>query len=375
MVTKFLPLPPDNGGKYRSLAVLTRLAQRGQVVLCAFDDGRADRSALEAMGVEVRAVRWHPTTLGALRATMRVGSLTAGRFFSKELADEISAATTEAPTELLVVGYAQLSPYGRVARAEKRVLDLHNVESDLTASYARLHGSLRGLPFAAEAAALRRFERRALREYDLVLVTGRRDHEMLPGPHPHVLECPNGWDPGRALPPANEPVAAFVALLGWGPNVDGAVWLAREVWPLVCRRHSGARLLLVGRDPTLAVQALQGDTVEVTGHVPDVRPYLAAARVGLAPLRAGGGSRLKILEALDAGRPVVATTLGAQGLEDLIGEGVVTADTPEAMANAIAELLCDGERAAELGRRGHQAVQERYAWDKTLAPFLDWVDA
>jgi glycosyltransferase involved in cell wall biosynthesis len=132
-------------------------------------------------------------------------------------------------------------------------------------------------------------------------------------------------------------------------------------------------LVLVGRDPAPEVRALAAPGVEVTGTVPDVRPYVAAARVAVAPLRSGGGTRLKILEALDAGRPVVATSVGVSGLDDLVGDGVVVADDPAAMAAEIGTLLADDARAAALGAAGHAAVRSRYSWDGVLAPLLERV--
>jgi glycosyltransferase involved in cell wall biosynthesis len=187
-----------------------------------------------------------------------------------------------------------------------------------------------------------------------------------------VLVCPNGRDPDPdgPLAPSDTPTAAFVATLGWAPNVDAAVWFGAEVWPAVCRRLPAARLLLVGRDPAPSVQALASESVEVSGTVADIRPYLAQARVAVAPLRSGGGTRLKILEALDAGRPVVATSIAVDGLEDLVGEGVVLADDAPAMADALCALLDDPARATALGRAGHDAVAARHSWDAALAPLL-----
>ena len=132
----------------------------------------------------------------------------------------------------------------------------------------------------------------------------------------------------------------------------------------------GAQLLLVGREPAPAVRALAGENVHVTGTVPDVTPYLARSRVVVAPLRAGGGTRLKILEALDTGRPVVATSVGCEGMDDLVGRGVVVADTAPALADAIATLLVDPARASALGRAGHDAVAADHTWDAALAPLL-----
>jgi polysaccharide biosynthesis protein PslH len=369
MVTKFLPLPADSGGKQRSLAILERLAKLGEVVLCAFDHDAADREGLAAMGVEVRSVPWTPTPGSVARGIARTGSGSAARFWDARLAAMVRAAAA-GPTDVLQVEYATLAPYLRGIPARLRVLDLHNVESDLAASYARSSGWLRALPVRCEALALRRLERAALRRVDVAVVTSRRDQARLPRSGAEVLLCPNGWEPGPPLPAAVDPAVIFVALFGWRPNADAAVWLAERVWPLVRRRRPDARLLLVGRSPTQRVRRLAGPDVTVTGTVPDVRPFLARARVAVAPLRSGGGTRLKVLEALDAGRPVVATGIGVEGLEDLVGDGVVVADTPEQMSAALCDLLADPGRARELGARGRRAVAERYAWDATLAPLL-----
>jgi glycosyltransferase involved in cell wall biosynthesis len=369
MVTKFLPLPADSGGKQRSLAILRRLARRGSVVLCAFDDGTADREGLAAMGVEARSVPWTPTRGRTARGLVRTGSGSAARFWDARLAAMVRAAASP-PVDVLQVEYATLAPYLQGVPARLRVLDLHNIESALAASYARSTGPLRALPAWGEAVALRRLERAALRRVNLAVVASGRDQARLPRSRAEVLLCPNGWEPGLPLPAAADPVVVFVALLGWRPNVDAAVWLAERVWPLVRRRRPDARLLLVGRSPAPPVQRLACADITVTGTVPDVRPFLARAQVAVAPLLSGGGTRLKVLEALDAGRPVVATRIGVEGLEDLVGHGVVVADTPARMSAALCDLLADPDRARALGARGRRAVADRYAWEATLAPLL-----
>ena len=188
-----------------------------------------------------------------------------------------------------------------------------------------------------------------------------------------MLVCPNGWNPTGPLPPAPDPVVAFVALLGWRPNADAAVWLVDEVWPLVRAKRPDARLLLVGRSPGPRVQRLAAPDVTVTGTVPDTRPYLAQARLTVAPLLSGGGTRLKVLESLDVGRPVVATPIGGEGLEDLVGQGVTVTRSAPAMAEAVLDYLGDPEKATRDGLRGSQAVADRYAWDVVLEPLMQQV--
>lgn len=371
MVTKFVPLPANSGGKRRSLALLTRFAARGPTVLCAFDDGTADLEGIADLGVEAHAVRWDPSPRRVLSGIRHTGSVTAARFWDKRLRQQLLEAASF-PTDLLLVEYAQLAPYAE-GIGGRRVLDLHNVESALVRSMAALRPAPVRIALGLEAKRLRRIEEAALRSFDAVAVVSETDRARLRPEDARILVCPNGWDATELIPLGDEQIVVFVGLLGWGPNIDAAVWLAQEVWPAVRNRVPQAKLLLVGRDPARRVLDLRGDTIEVTGSVPDVRPYLSRARVATAPLRAAGGSRLKILEALATGRPVVATSTGAEGLADLVGSGIVVADSAPATVDAIVALLQDRERAAALGRAGHEAVRDRYSWDTTLRPLLDFL--
>jgi glycosyltransferase involved in cell wall biosynthesis len=373
MVTKFLPLPDNNGGHQRSLAIARRLAERGDVVLCAYDDGSADPDGLRDLGIDVRAVPWRLSPGQVARGVASTRSVTAGRFWSPAMVKAVRGAADEKEIDLLQVEYQQMVPLVLDLTAHHKVLDLHNVESSLVDSYARARRFPSSVLFRAEAAALRRMEQRTFPSFDTVVVVSEQERARLRPGARSVLVCPNGREPSAVLPETGEPTVAFVATMGWAPNVDAAVWLGRDIWPRVQARVPGARLLLVGKDPAPAVRALAGESIEVTRTVDDVDPYLARARVVVAPLRAGGGTRLKIMEALDVGRPVVATSLGCEGMEDLVGQGVVVADTATAQADAIAELLLDPAQAAALGRIGHDAVKARHSWDTALAPLLQAV--
>ncbi|HVC71030.1 MAG TPA: glycosyltransferase family 4 protein [Acidimicrobiales bacterium] len=372
-MTKFVPIPADAGGKQRSLAILRRLAERAEVVLCAYDDGSADIAATEKLGVDVRTVPWRPGPAVVARGLARTKSLSAARFWSRGLEAEIQRAAAEAPLDLLQIEYMQMAPFGDGVAARRRVLDLPDVQSSLAASYARARRAPLSVPFHLEAAALRALERRALASFDTVVVVSGHERDRLPGTTGTVMVCPNGIDMPEALPAAQTPTVSFVATMGWAPNTDAALWLGREIWPAVAAAVPGARLLLVGRDPTAAVRALASDSIEVSGTVEDVRPFLAQTAVAVAPLRSGGGTRLKILEALGVGRPVVATSAGVDGLEDLVGRGVVVADDAAGIARALVGLLKAPEAAADMGRVGHDAVAADHSWDGALAPLLEAV--
>jgi len=373
MITKFLPLPDNNGGHQRSLAIARRLAELGDVVLCGYDDGTADRDGLRDLGMDVRAVPWRVTPARTARGVLAAQSVSAGRFWSAAMVKAVRDAADESPVDLLQVEYQQMVPLVLDVPAKKSILDLHNVESALVDSYARSRSGVSAVLYRAEAGALRRMERRTIGAFDHVVVVSEQERARLTAEARSILVCPNGREPSAVLPDAPGAAVAFVATMGWAPNVDAAVWLGREIWPQVLARVPEARLLLVGKDPAPAVRALADDHVEVTGTVDDVSPFLARARVVVAPLRAGGGTRLKIMEALDVGRPVVATSVGSEGMEDLVGRGVLVADTVPALAGTIADLLLDPARAAALGRAGHDAVVADHTWDAALAPLLEAV--
>jgi glycosyltransferase involved in cell wall biosynthesis len=370
VVAKFVPSPPNSGDKRRTLGILRALRGRGEVTLVAFAGEHEDVAPLEAEGITVVPVPLRRRPRDLVEGLVRGRSITSARFWDAELAAALARACRPAP-DVLVVEHVQLLPAARGLHAGVRVVDMHNVESSLT---ARLAGSTRGpmgLLYAAEARALRRIER-GLDDVDLVAVVSEGDRAALveQGTHHDPVVVPNAWGEPDPLPEATDPVVSFVALQSWAPNVEAALWFTRTVWPHVLRAVPEARLQIVGREPAPEVQALAGSSVVVTGTVEDLTPWYAATRVAVAPLLTGGGSRLKILEALAAGRPVVSTAIGVEGLEDLVGRGVVVADEPAAMAAEVVELLGHPDRARAAGLAGAEAVGRDHSWAAAVAPLL-----
>lgn len=380
VVAKFVPWPPNSGDKRRTLGVVRALREHGEVTVCAYAGPDEDAAPLEAEGITVRSVPRRRRLRDLATGLVLSRSITSARFYSRGL-EQLVEAETSRDTDALVVEHVQLLPFARRSRARTTVLDMHNVESSLTERYARSQRGPRRWVLRLEAAALVRLERRSRSTVDVVAVASAGDGERLQelgarparrgGSPAPVVVVPNAWDEPEPLPPSAEACVCFVALLSWAPNVDAAVWFARQVWPTVVQERPDARLLLVGRNPALAVQALAGPTVEVTGTVEDLTPWYGRSMVAVAPLLAGGGSRLKIMEALAHARPVVSTTVGVEGLEDLIGRGVVVADDPAAMAAEVLRLLADDATRARLGEAGVDAVRTDHSWAAATRPLLD----
>jgi glycosyltransferase involved in cell wall biosynthesis len=159
--------------------------------------------------------------------------------------------------------------------------------------------------------------------------------------------------------------------MDWAPNIDGIDWFQREVLPLILRREPDCSIAIVGRTPPPAIRELEAryPGVQVTGTVPDVRPWLWGSKVSIVPLRVGGGTRLKIFEAMAAGAPVVSTTIGAEGLGVRDGDTIRLADSPEDFAAACIALLDDAAERERLRDRALQMVTEQYSWEAVASAF------
>jgi glycosyltransferase involved in cell wall biosynthesis len=170
------------------------------------------------------------------------------------------------------------------------------------------------------------------------------------------------FKPSPQDPPSDGSTVLFFGAINYYPNVDGLLYLLHEVWPLLAKSHPRARLKIVGQHPTPEILAFRGPRVEVSGQVEDVRPHLSSAAVSIAPLRIGGGTRFKILEAMAMARPVVSTPLGAEGIKFESGRHLLLADDAAAFARAVGRILDDAQLANHLASEGRALVEARYSW-------------
>jgi glycosyltransferase involved in cell wall biosynthesis len=169
----------------------------------------------------------------------------------------------------------------------------------------------------------------------------------------------------------------FVGSMDWMPNVDGMVWFAKEVWPLIRRKLPGCTLAVVGRTPAREVTALgeREPGIQITGTVPDVRPWLWGSKASIVPLRIGGGTRLKIYEAMAARTAVVSTTIGAEGLDISPGQDILIADEPEAFAEACIRLVTDAAQRQKLSDAAWTHVSSEHSWEAAATVFEELLTA
>jgi glycosyltransferase involved in cell wall biosynthesis len=281
----------------------------------------------------------------------------AGVFWTQARPVALEVVADQRP-DVAVVEHDQLARWARdLPRGLPAVLTAHNVTSRLFAS--------RGLRI--EAARHRRYAARHLPRYACVVAVSKgdaRDLERLGARRVEVV--PNGAPTDELVPSPDAPqppTLLFTGSMDHAPNREGILWFAERAWPLVRERVPDARLVIVGRGPQEALRPLAADpSIELAGEVPAVAPYFEQATAVVAPLLSGGGTRIKILEALAAGRAVAATRIGAEGLELEGGRHLLEADGAQELAGAAEALLIDPELRQRLAREGRAAVERLYDW-------------
>jgi glycosyltransferase involved in cell wall biosynthesis len=250
------------------------------------------------------------------------------------------------------------------------VVDSHNIDYDLARQYARSGDSLfRRLYSEVNWRKLRQEELGTYRDADGVYLCSAADERRLleEVPEARTTVIPNAADIEFYRPRADDPkpdgrTVVFFGLLSYAPNVDGVIHFVNDIWPRIAASHPDARCKIIGGSPPPALTALASPRIEFTGFVPDLRPHLAEAAVVVVPLRLGGGTRLKIVEAMAMGKAIVSTTLGAEGIEAVPDRDIMIADDVESFAARVSGLLGDADRAADLGRAARRLAESRYAW-------------
>ena len=257
-------------------------------------------------------------------------------------------------------------------RRPSLIVDSHEIAYDLARQFARAGGNLgRRLYAGANWRKLRRDELGTYRAADGVYLCSATDERRLlnqvPGVRTTVI--PNAADVEYYQPRPTDPApdgrtVVYFGLLSTIPNIDGVVHFAQDIWPRIAEAAPQARCKIIGGRPPPSLLALAGPRVKLTGFVSDLRPHLAAAAAVVVPLRLGGGTRLKLVEAMAMGKAIVSTTLGAEGIEAVPGRDLLVEDQPAAFAKAVHRLLAEPGLAARIGQSARQLAVERYGWSE-----------
>ncbi len=391
LLTQIVPYPPDSGPKVKTYYLLRHLASRHRVTLVCFtrnEQEDADAAALRDLVAEVHtvplarsAVRNAVTLAGSLASGRpwiieRDGSAAMHRLLSRLVRD---AAVAGRPYDLVHADQLNMAQFAAPLPLP-RLLDQHNAVWTVFRRLAAQERGPRRLLWEREWRQLRRYEGQVCRTFEAVTAVSEEDRQALLdaiGGHRDIPVIPIAVDAEREAPIARQPGARGIlslATMMWPPNVDGVLWFASSIYPLIKRQVEGVHFFVVGQRPVPEVRALpaQDATIEVTGYVPDPAPYIAGSACLIVPLRSGGGMRVKILEALARGIPVVSTTIGYEGIDLIPGEHLLVGDTPEEFAAAVTQLLTDPELGGRIAAAGRRRLLERYDW-RAVCPAMDRV--
>jgi sugar transferase (PEP-CTERM/EpsH1 system associated) len=379
-----LLLPLDNGGRLRTWNLMRHLAKRHDITYVGFSEPHQSAADVAGMGeicAGVIAIPRSDPPKGSWRfyadaarhladpLPYAVGKYRS-RAFARRLRDLLAARTFD----LIVCDF--LFPAINLPRALPcpAVLFAHNVESEIWRRHWETRTSTLGrFLYGMQYRRMLRYEPRAMARFDGVLAVSEADGETFRRLYPDVIRrpvhiVPTGVDTqyfapaARPSPPKSRSLV-FTGSMDWLPNEDAMLFFCRETLPLIRREEPEVTLSIVGRAPTPAVSALARQPgVIVTGRVEDVRPFVRDAAVYVVPLRIGGGTRLKIFEAMAMAKAVVSTGVGAEGLPVTDGEHVCLADEPPAFASAVVRLLRDVDRRRHLEAAARTLVLERYDW-------------
>lgn len=378
-------LPVDTGGKIRSFNILRHLARAHSVTLLSYYGGRKD-SGYEAEiarvlpGAEtIRTAALDGNALAQLvdylRLILQPAPFAVSKFTHPDVKRALASAMNSRNFDVAVCDFLSASLNFPAALSIPTVLFQHNVESSLWQRLASTESNLaKRLAYKIEAYKMVKYERAALRRFHRIIAVSDYDRQRMLGMYPAsaIAVVPTGVDTEKytAAPPSNTdpPKIVFLGSMDWEPNIDAVSYFCRDIFPRIRAQFPSAMFQIVGRNPHPTVKRLACDSVEVTGTVPSVSEYLREATLFVVPLRAGGGTRLKIFEAMATGKAVISTTVGAEGLAVQSGRDLILADEADSFADASILLLTD----AALRRHYEQAAARlaaQYDWSNIVQQF------
>lgn len=375
--------PTTRGGQIRTLEMIRQLHKNHEVHYVAFDDPanseglrRSSEYCSFAYPVAHKVV---PKTSPAFAVQLAQGLFSpipvAGmRYRSAAMRETIRKVTAEHKFDAKVCDF--LFPAINIDDLKSWTLFQHNVESVIWERHAQAGRTFAHRAyFAGQAKRMLTWEKTVCQAVSHVVAVSDVDEQLMRSRFgvTNISSVPTGVDVDYFEKPASASIShdlVFVGSMDWMPNIDGIRWFLSDVFPSIQAKRPGSTLAIVGRNPPASIlEFAKSPGITITGTVPDVRPFLWQSSVSIVPLRIGGGTRLKIFEAMAAGAPVVSTTIGAEGLPVRNGETIRIGDTAEQFAHHCLALLENPPEGHDLGKRAKQLVVENFSWEQVTRKF------
>ena len=376
-------VPPDYGGRIRSFQMLRELARRHEVTFVTYyprdpNDRHTELASLFARLVLVPVDIPKSRSLAGLwnyaKLLFSEHAYSIEKFYRPEVRRAVTSLLQSQPFDAVVCDF--IHPAGLLdwSGATPVVLFTHNVEAEVWDRHRKVARNwLWKLASYLEWKALTRDERRYVSAAAAVVAVSERNKEHFARyARPSAVRAiGTGVDSGyfRPAPEDEQPgQLVFTGAMDWPPNQDAVEWYARDILPLIRRDYPGAVTWIVGRNPPSSVRALERahPDLRVTGAVDDIRPYLSRAPVYIVPMRSGGGTRLKVFEAMASGKAIVSTAIGAEGLPVEHEKNILLAETPEEFSRECVRLLGDEGLRRRLGSEARSLVESKFTWSRAV---------
>lgn len=372
------PYPPYEGLTLRTYNILKWITNNHKVYLFTFIQGENELGGipfLRNMCTEVKAFRL-PVTISKLKLIL---ALLCNLFFSNkpfiatkydtiEMRQAIRNLLGKAKIHVAHLDLLPLSQYVNELEGIPKILVEHNVENILLKRRSEKERNIIAkLYLHIQWLRVKKYEGQACRKVDRVVTVSELDKkELLAMSANTAISCvPNGVDPGYfkfSEDHVDHNGLVFVGSLSWFPNLDGIQFFTEQIFPIILNEIPYAKLTVIGKKTNRTIKLKHADHIIMTGFVEDIRPIVSKAAVYIVPLRVGGGTRLKILDALSMGKAVVSTSIGCEGLEVTHSKNIVIADKPEEFARETINLMRHPELAVRIGQEGRNLVETKYDW-------------
>ncbi|MGH2568589.1 MAG: glycosyltransferase [Bacteroidota bacterium] len=370
----YCPVPPIFGGALRIYYLLKTMVDQHSVTVLTYGSEADRRGMLDAFGGRIKAVHMIPhrwiarfRRLGQLYALCTNQSYFGFLTHRREMQELIDRLLSSEEFDIVQSEFPMMASFDFKTDAVK-IMDAHNVEYDnFRRMWQNVRSFVRRAHYHREYRAFFLEELEACRKQDALFVTSTRDRDLFDLHHPHLPKyvVPNGVDTEYFRPSEDnsEPSSlVFTGMMGYVPNYDGMLYFLDEIFPLIQREVPDAKIYIVGNRPPQELLRRRSLNVVVTDFVPDVRPYIQRASVYVVPLRMGGGTRLKVVEAMAMKKPIVTTSVGCEGIEVEHGATAYVEDDPRRFAERVVELMRSPLVRRQFVERGYELVRSRYDW-------------
>jgi polysaccharide biosynthesis protein PslH len=383
MIAGRVPWPTDDGWKLRTFNIIKGLSQQGlEIHLIAFGSGNATDQQYNDLRVFTNRLEVVPRNKSYAFMDLMKGLVTSMPFsvlnyFQTNFKNRIVALCKEENYDMLLVEDIVMAEYAKSIAIPVRFLDMHNIESNLLRRYAESEKNLLRKIYAyITSRKLEKYETETAQIFNGIFVCSDNDQKLLMelGVRVPVVAVSNGIDPSLFKEPPRKieyGEIVFVGSMDYHANISGVMYFVKEIFPLILARIPDAKFSIVGKNPGDEIFSLASKNIRVTGKVDDVRPFLSQASLVIVPLIVGGGTRLKILEAMAMAKAVVSTSLGCEGINANNGETIWLEDTPESFASRVVSLLMNYEEAEIMGKKAREFVIQNYDWNNTTGKIVE----